>query len=345
MLRTLLSTIALLSTLLAAAPTIGQEAPKALRVGIIGLDTSHVVAFTKVLNDPNAQGDLAGLRVVAAFPGGSPDVASSRDRVEGFTEQLRDQFGVEIVGSIDALLERVDVVLLESVDGRPHLEQARPVLKAGKPVFIDKPVAGTLADAIAIFQLAEETGTPCFSSSSLRYSPNVVELTKNPALGDLIGCDAYSPCSLEEHHPDLFWYGVHGVEMLYTVMGTGCESVTRVQTDGTELVVGTWKGGRVGTYRGIRQGKSDYGVLAFGSKGIVHIHGYGGYEPLLHQIAKFFRTGQPPVSAEETIEMFAFMEAADESKRRGGKPVAIESILAKAREQVAQSSATDAKGQ
>ena len=142
-----------------------------------------------------------------------------------------------------------------------------------------------------------------------------MKLRGNPKVGDGVGCDAYGPSPTEEHHPDLFWYGVHGVESLFTVMGTGCVSVTRVRTDGTELAVGTWDGGRVGTFRGIRQGKSDYGALAFGTKGIVYGHGYGGYEPLLVEICKFFRTGRPPVEARETLEIFAFMEAADESKR------------------------------
>src|SRR5262249_62040966 len=155
------------------------------------------------LTDPKAQGDLAGIRVVAAFPGGSPDVASSRDRVQGFTTQLRDQFGVEIVGSVEALLDKVDVVLLESVDGRKHLEQAEPVLKARKPVFIDKPVAGSLADAVRIYQLAERYGTPCFSSSSLRYSPSVRSLRDDPKVCEALGCAAYRPCSRQEHHPDL----------------------------------------------------------------------------------------------------------------------------------------------
>ncbi len=309
----------------------GEDGPKPLRAGIIGLDTSHVVAFTKVLNDPDAKGDLAGIRVVAAYPGGSHDVAASRDRVEGFTRQLRDEFKVEIVDSIEALIGKVDVVLLESVDGRPHLEQAEPVLKARKPVFIDKPVAGSLADALRIFQLAEKYGTPCFSSSSLRFSPALRGLRADPKVGQVAGCDAYGPCSLEEHHPDLFWYGVHGVEALFTVMGTGCASVTRVSTDGTDLVIGTWDGGRVGTFRGIRQGKADYGVVAFGTKAISHAQGSGGYRPLLVEICKFFRTGRPPVVAAETLEMFAFMEAADESKRRGGIPIAIADVMAKAR--------------
>ena len=308
-----------------------QDAAKPLRAGIIGLDTSHVVAFTSVLNHPKPRAEVAGITVVAAYPGGSADVEASRTRVEGFTKQLREKYGVEIVDSIDALLSKVDVVLLESVDGRPHLAQVEPVLKARKPVFIDKPVAGSLADAIKIYQLAEQYGTPCFSSSSLRYSPAIRALRDNPKVGDIVGCDAFGPCSLEPHHPDLFWYGVHGVEALFTVMGTGCRSVTRVQTEGTELVTGTWEKGRVGTFRGIRQGKGDYGVLAFGTTGVMLGQGSGGYEPLLVEVCKFFRTGKPPVSANETIEMFAFMEAADESKRRGGMPVTIDSVLAKAR--------------
>ncbi len=303
------------------------------RVGIIGLDTSHVVAFTKVLNNPKAEGDLAGFQVVAAYPGGSPDVASSRDRIEGFTKQLRDDLGVEIVESVDALIEKVDVVLLESVDGRPHLKQVEPVLKAHKPVFVDKPAAGSLADVVRIFELAEKYGTPCFSSSSLRYSPTIQALRTDPKLGDLTGCDAYGPCSLEEHHPDLFWYGIHGVETLFTVMGTGCETVSRTQTEGTELVTGTWNDGRVGTFRGIRKGKLDYGALAFGTKGILLGQGSGGYEPLVVEICRFFRSGKPPVSAAETIEIYTFMEAADESKRQGGKPVKMADVLEKARSQ------------
>jgi predicted dehydrogenase len=225
-------------------------------------------------------------------------------------------------------------VLLESVDGRPHLKQVIPVFKAHKPVFIDKPVAGSLADALRIFQLAKEHNVPCFSSSSLRFGPNIQNLRNNPNVGGIVGCDTSGPSPLEEHHPDLFWYGIHGVEILYTIMGTGCKSVVRVHTSDTDLVTGTWEGGRVGTFRGIRKGKADYGATVFGAKGSERIAGSGGYEPLVVEICKFFRTGKPPVSAEETIEIFTFMEAADESKRQGGAPVTLESVLAKARAQL-----------
>lgn len=311
-----------------------QDQPKLLRVGIIGLDTSHVTAFTKLLNDPKNKGDLAGFRVVAAYPGGSPDIPDSKNRLEGFTTTLRDKFGVEIVNSIDELLAKVDVVLLESVDGRPHLKQLIPVLKAGKPVFIDKPIAGSLADALHMVELVKQYKVPCFSSSSLRFSPGILGMRKHPKVGDVTGCDVYGPCSLEPHHPDLYWYGVHGVEMLYTIMGTGCESVSRAHTKGTDLAAGTWKDGRIGTFRGIRSGKAGYGGTVFGKDGIQPVGGYGGYEPLVVEICKFFRSGQAPVGLEETLEMFTFMEAADESKRQHGARVTLASVLAKARVEV-----------
>lgn len=304
-----------------------------LRAGIIGLDTSHAIAFTKMLNDPEPEPELAGCRVVAAYPKGSPDILSSVSRVPKYTEQVK-SMGVEVVDSVDALLEKVDVVFLETNDGRPHLKQALPVLKAGRTMFIDKPVAGSLADAVAIFEAARRYDVPIFSSSSLRYIEGS-KAVRDGKIGEVLGCDAYSPCSLEETHPDLFWYGIHGVETLFTVMGTGCQQVTRVHTPDFDLAVGRWDDGRIGTFRGIRKGSRGYGGTAFGSDGIEQIGPYRGYEPLLVEIVKFFRSGEPPVTPEETLEIYAFMEAADESKRQGGGPVSLASVMDKARKQAA----------
>jgi len=304
-----------------------------LRAGMIGLDTSHVPAFAKIFNNPKATGDLSAFRIVAGYPGGT-DIPASRDRVKGFTEQLRGM-GVEIVDTIPKLLEKVDVVLLESVDGRIHLQEAVPVIKAGKPLFIDKPVAGSLADAIAIYDLAKKQNVPCFSSSSVRFSPGTQELLKNESLGAIVGAVTWGSCTYQEGTPDMFFYGIHGIEPLYALMGTGCERVTRVQTKDTDLVSGVWKDGRVGSYRGIRQNKADFGAVAFGSKGIVQAGREGGYEELCKEIGRFFKTGKSPVPAEETIEIFAFMEAADESKRQGGAPVSLADVLAKAKAEAA----------
>jgi predicted dehydrogenase len=308
---------------------------KALKAGVIGLDTSHAPAFAKLLNENEAEADLAGVKIIAAFPGGSPDIPSSADRVEGYTSEFR-KMGIGIAPSIEAMLEQVDVVFLESVDGRPHMEQVIPVLKAGKPVFVDKPVAGSLADAIVIYELAKTHKVPIFSSSSLRFSSGIIGMRENDSVGKVLGCEARGPCSLEPHHPDLFWYGIHGVETLFTIMGKGCQSVSRAQTDGTELVVGVWDDGRIGTFRGLRAGAHGYGATVYGDKGIAQSGTYEGYRPLLVEIVKFFKSGQPPMPPEETLEIYAFMEAADESKRQGGCPVSIESVMAKARSEAEQ---------
>jgi len=315
-------------------PTFADDPKPLIKIGIIGCDTSHVPAFTDLFNDPKNDVDLAGFKVVAAYPGGSDDLPDSFNRVKGFTEGIKKKWGVEIVGSVDELVQKVDVVLLESVDGRPHLAQATPVLKAKKKIFIDKPIAGSLADVLKLFALAKEHQTPMFSSSSLRFYANFRNLKKESKAGNILGCLVYGPCSLEPHHPDLFWYGVHGIETIYTIMGPGCKSVARMHTRDTDIVTGAWADGRVATFRGIRPKSPPYGAVIFGDKGVEPIVGSGTYKPLAIEIAKFFRTGTPPVAAEETIEMFTFMEAADESKRQGGAAVMLAAVLQKARGQV-----------
>lgn len=299
------------------------EPAKPIRVGLIGLDTSHVIAFTEIINDPKATGDLADIEVVAGYPGGSPDLPDSWNRVKQYTEQLRAK-GIEIVPSIEDLLKKVDAVMLESIDGRPHLAQARLVIAAGKPLYIDKPMAASLADVLEIFRLARESNVPCFSASSLRFSSGF-QAARGGKFGQVRRCVAWSPASREPHHPDLFWYGIHGVETLFTIMGPGCQTVTRA---GPDKVVGVWAGGREGIFEA-RQG---YGAEVVGSQASGSAGKYEGYKPLLVEVARFFKTGKPPVAEQETIEIFAFMEAADQSKRQGGAPVSIESMIRKARQ-------------
>lgn len=309
----------------AFAQSESTAAKAVLKVGIIGLDTSHAPAFAKILNDPNPKPDVAGCRVVAAYPHGSPDIESSTSRIPRYTQEF-EKMGIDIKPSIEALLKDVDCVLLETNDGRPHLEQARQVIDAGKILFIDKPIAGSIKDTVAIFKYAKEKNVPVFSSSSLRYMP-MAQQVRQGKHGKVMGVTTYSPCSLEKTHPDLFWYGIHGVEILYTVMGPGCVSVTRSSTRDFDVVTGTWSDGRLATFRGIRAGKSGYGGTAFCEKGIVDLGSYGGYRPLLVEIVKFFKTGKTPVDPEETIELYAFMAAADSSKSRGGEPVKLSEVL------------------
>jgi len=311
----------LLATILILATATCYSAE--LRIGLIGLDTSHVIAFSKTLNDAKDKNHVAGAKVVAAFKGGSKDIESSWSRVDKHTEQLKKDYGVKIYDSIEEMCKNVDAVMLESVDGRPHLKQARPVIKAGKPLFIDKPMAGSLRDALEIFRLAKANKVPVFSASSLRFG-KTTQAVRNGSIGKVLSAVTLSPVNLEPHHPELFWYGIHGVESLFTVMRAGCETVKRgMAADGKTIeVTGTWQGGRVGVFR---QGK--YGGTAKGEKGEAPVGGYDTYAPLGVEIVKFFQTGVSPVPERETIEILAFMEASDESKRLNGQPVKLADVL------------------
>jgi hypothetical protein len=308
--------------------TVAREGAAQFRLGMIGLDTSHAVEFTRRFNDSSDKDYIPGMKVVAAIKGGSPDIAESWQRMPGYARTLEEKYQVKIVNSIDELLLLVDGVMVESLDGRPHLAEATPVIQAGKPIFVDKPAAASLRDVLAIYQLASQRKVPIYSGSSLRFYPNL-QAMKAMDVGELRGAASCGPAELEPHHPDLYWYGIHPTEALYTIMGTGCTSVTCVATPQTHLVTGIWPGGKVGTLRGLREAKAPYRVTVFGSKKVVDEELAGSYTPFLREVAKFFQTCVAPVSAAETIEIYAFMEAADESKRAGGCPVTIADVMAK----------------
>lgn len=314
---------------LLAAPTCTLMAEDHLRIGIIGLDTSHAEQFTLRLNDSANPNHIAGGRVVAAFPTPSADLPESRDRVEGFTKIVRDKYGVRIASSIAEVCGSVDAIMLLVLDGRPRLEQMRQILAFKKPVFMDKPVAASLKDAVAIYKLAEEAGTPVFSASALRWYPGVVEVAtaeKEPPAAAI----SYGPAHIMEHHPDLFFYGIHPAEALFTVMGSGCRSVSRVTTPTLSVINGVWDGGRIGTLHAIHEGAKDYRLIRFGREVITEQKTGGDYTPLLREIMKFFKTRQAPVTARETLEIYAFMEAAEESKRRNGATIQLREVLLKA---------------
>ena len=289
-----------------------------LRLGILGTDTSHVPAFTKTLNE-----ESLGARIVAAYKGGSKDLPQSATRVDGFADEIRTKYGVEIVPGIATLLSKVDAVLLTSVDARVHLEQARQVIAAKKPLFIDKPLATTLEDAREIARLAKAAGVPWFSTSSLRYGA----IGSNVSFPDVTGAAVWGPGTiLPQFQLDLSWYVIHPIEVLYTILGRGCETVSRTSGPNGDVIVGRWKDGRIGTVYAVRP-DADYGAVIFRGKEVVDLHpkksAASEYRPLVLEIVKFFQTGKPPVPNEDTLEIFAFMDAAQRSKVQGGRPVAL----------------------
>ncbi|MDR1339748.1 MAG: Gfo/Idh/MocA family oxidoreductase [Prevotellaceae bacterium] len=308
--------------IMTASPA-AETAPAGKRIGMLGLDTGHCMAFTQLFNAPDAGDRYRNYRVSAACPEGTRLIREWKDRIPQITEEMKGE-GVEIVGSTEELLDRVDAVLMTCIDGNRHLELAMPVLKAGKPLFIDKPFTASYRDACAIVEATRKYGAPMFSSSSLRYLTGVENVSET--VGKITGADTYGPAAVEPHHPDLFWYGIHGIEILFAIMGAGCKSVRRTYSPNTDIVVGVWNDGRIGTFRGTRNGKYGFGASVFGEKNIVHLNRDEGYSPLLVKIAEFYDTKTAPFPVEQTLEIIAFMEAADESKKQGGMEIQLKTI-------------------
>ena len=318
-----------------------NQTQRITRIGIIGLDTSQVIMIISHINNipgpgydvvqPVWDSSFEGFRVTAAYPYGSKKIESSIKQIPTYVGKMIEN-GVELVDSIEALLSKVDAVMLMTFDGHPRVEQAMQVIKSGKSLFINKPFAASLKDVITIMDAAKKYNCPIFSSSPTRYLKGA-QSARNGEIGDIMGADSYSGCPLEPTHPDFYWYGIHGIEILFTIMGKDCETVQRIHTQNTDHVAGIWKNERIGTYRGIRKGKVTHSGVAYGLNEILPAGSFNdvGHRPLVIEMLKFFKTGISPVSVEETLAIHVFMEAADESKRQGGVPVSMQDVLAKAK--------------
>lgn len=319
-----------------------------VRIGILGIDNYGSVAYTQFLNRPDTEGDFSGVRVVAACPIPSPDYPESEQLQDRWLPQLLKLYQnpkdpldavppIEIVATVDELLGKCDGVMIFSLDGRMHLEQATAVLKAGKPLFIGRPLAGSAEDAVRIFQVAAETGTRCWSSSQHRYSTGFSGMRDHPEVGQVLGCDVYGGWSVDAAEADRFTRPLHSIETLYTIMGAGVVSVSSTATDTAESITAVWADGRVGTYRGIKTGAVKYSATVFGTVGVstagIYGHGvpvngvvptkdrYVGYEGLAIEIARFFKGGPLPVSPAETLEIYALLQAAEMSRTQQGAMV------------------------
>jgi hypothetical protein len=295
-----------------------------VRIGLVDFDTSHVVAFTQRWNHADCPEEqwVEGGTVVAGCPGVS---YLAPDRVAGYTQQVLN-YGVEIVERPEDLLDKVDAVCVESVDGSVHLERARLFVQAGLPVFVDKPFTCSVKDALELVSLAQKKATALFSSSSLRYALEVQEVKAHePEYGAVVGADAYSPAPLHPRNPGLFHYGVHAVETLFALMGPGCVAVQAATTGDVDVVTGYWNDGRIGTVRGVRKGASGYGFSAFCEKRVVQaaINANFIYRELLKRVTEMFQTGQPPLDIRETLEITAFIEGAMASASRDGRKVEV----------------------
>lgn len=301
------------------ATTLGRT----LSIGMIGLDTSHCGLFTRLLNDPTYEHYIPGARVTHAYPGGSADWPISYSRLEAFTEEMRAKYEVELTETLEEAAEKTDAIMLTSVDGRVHVEQFSRIAAYGKPVYINKPFALCTKEAETIFEWADKHKVTLLSCSSLRYADRLTQSLQPDERGEVIGADAYSLMPLEESNPGWYYYGIHAVEMLYTALPKGCRTIQAFSDDRSELVVGKWEDGRIGTVRGNRADNHDYGITIHRERGSVAVNPLSGERPFyvafMQKVVEMFRTGRSPLDPAITMEITRFMEAANESRVTGAE--------------------------
>ena len=310
------------------APVVALSAAQPMKLGFIGIDTSHAIEFARHINVAKDRDIFKDFKIVAAYKYGSKSIFSSTNRYPKYEKQLK-EMGVEMVPSIKDLLSKVDAVFLETNDGREHYAQARQVFASGKRVFIDKPIAHNYADALKIYRLGKEMKAQYFSCSGLRWMEKVQD-ARNGKLGRIIGANTFTPSTRERTHSAYMWYAIHGFEPLCAMMGPGAAEVSCVSTKSNDVAVIRWRDGRIGVVRGISDGPGrGYGGVVYTDKGPVDLGAYKGYAPMLEEILKFFKTGVVPYPPEETEEIFCVMEAAALSAKRAGAPVKLDEVREK----------------
>src|SRR6266481_7391673 len=189
-----------------------------LKLGVLDFDTSHVVEFTKRLNHKDPANDqwVDGAEVVIGCPGESKIMP---ERIPGYTKEM-EKLGVKLVAKPEDMIGKVDGMLIESQEGTPHWERAKLFLEAGIPCFIDKPFTCSVADARKIIELSKRKNVPVFSSSPLRYAPELAQFVNDAKNPKVTGVLSYGPAPLNdgdlERNPGPFHYGIHAVEILYT---------------------------------------------------------------------------------------------------------------------------------
>ena len=308
----------------ARAPGLPQlRRPIVIRLGILDFDTSHVVEFSKRLNKKGIAKSqhVDGATVVVGCPGVSKIMP---ERIAGIAAEMR-KLGVPLVEKPTDMIGKVDGVLIESQEGGVHYERARPFLEAGLPCFIDKPFTCSLADAKKIAALAATQKGAGLLVVVAALRPRVGRLHRGRQEGSHPRLPYLRPGAVLEgksdvpRNPGLYHYGIHAVEVLYTLMGPGCVRVSCLHEKDVDVVTGQWQDGRIATVRGVRQGKAGYGFTAFSANGVRHetLNAGAIYRELLKQIVSFFQTKKAPVDLAVTVEIVAFIEAARSAGNHG----------------------------
>jgi predicted dehydrogenase len=320
---------------------------KIYRIGLLGLDTPHASIFAGILNDPYNPQFIPGAEVVAAYPGGSADMPISANRVAGFTDELR-KLQVEIIDDPMEVARRSDLLFITAADGRVHLDFLERTAKMGRPTFIDKPFATSIAQAEKILACADTHKVRLFASSAFRYADPLVDfIVSAQALGErILECEMHCWLPIEETQGRYFWYGIHAVEMSQALFGDGAVSVSAAGKGDRDDLVIEYGDNRKTTIQGSRtdhafwiQVRTDTRIVKIDLGpamqslnarllwAVLDVLSENRFPPLWRSTDRGSVSGPRPSrcidpSSQATLEVIRILEASGNSQAQG-KPVAV----------------------
>lgn len=314
---------------------------KTIRLALIGMieGNGHPYSWSAIVNgyDPVRMAECP----YAAIPGYLGRQALESVRIDGarvthiWTDDPADAPKVAAASLIEHVVDhpeevigKVDAVIIATDDGDDHVRRARPFIEAGLPVFVDKPLATNTGDLRQFIQWKTD-GRALLSTSGMRYAPEMrLSESQREMLGEFRWVTSFT-CKTWER------YGIHALEAVYPLVGTGFVSVLTLHQDGSDVVHVRHESGCQVTLAAIHD--------AYGSFGAVHLYGtkgqlalslkdtYSAFRAQLLAFVEMVRTGEPPFFFQQTVELMAIIIAGIRSREQGGAVIFVRDILAELR--------------
>jgi len=286
-----------------------------MKLAIIGLDTSHSIEFTRLIQgDAPAERKVKGLEIISCMRFPSPFQAESG---QDDRQKILEGWGVKVTTSFEEAIKGAEGLLLEINDPDLHLKYFEMAAETGKPIFLDKPLAGNMKDGFKICEITKKKNLKVWSSSSLRFTPEISAAVKNtpsPVFCNVFGAMGKAPAG-----SSLIWYGVHSFEMLAKIMGKGAVSVSAKKDSKGIVSIVEYSDGRRGIvecnennwkYGGRAHSAEAVNSFLVGPDTVLYYH-------LMLEIKEFFMNGKIPVDMDETLEILSVMCAAEKSVASG----------------------------
>ena len=280
-----------------------------IRIGIVGSDNSHALAFAKLANIDRALGDRCAAVGIWGADHAQADGIATETKIE------------KVVDRPEAMVGEIDVAVVVDRHGNLHAAHALPFLEQGLPVFVDKPLAISIDDCRRMLDVSARSGSALTSFSALRFAPAIETLAAElPELGAIKAVHFAGPCDFASEYGGPFFYATHVVEMALRLVGDDIETVSAKRNGASVVVLVSWKNGAIGSFSLLGDAAYRFHATLFGADGMAAQEILGGaptYAKTLEQIVRMAETGERPLTDSQLLRPIEIIHAIEASLASG----------------------------